>query len=75
MSDSNTSDSLAVKTARLTGDTYRFREILRRHGWRWDHANKCWSKSADWESAEEVIKTVRLYGGICNRGTFTATIE
>lgn len=70
-----TTTTTTQKLARLTGDTYQIRDVLKRHGWAWDAATKTWVKAADWEDEADVIRNVRLYGGVRNRGTLTATVE
>ncbi len=64
-----------MKTAYLTGDTYPVREKLKTRGWKWDAEQKAWTKTADWGDPEDVVNTVRSYGGIRNRGSFSATIK
>lgn len=61
--------------AKLTGDTYTFRGILKDHGWRWNGDDKAWEKRGTWEDENAVIREVRGYGGIRNRGSFEATLE
>jgi hypothetical protein len=67
-----TTAATAVRTALLTGDTFRFKDILKSKGWRWDAENKGWTKAAEWDDEADVIYSVRSYGGIRNRGSFTA---
>ena len=64
-----------TKLAVLTGDTFQVRGILKGKNWKWDADRKVWTKRADWIDAEEVIRCVRLYAGIRNRGAFAATLE
>ena len=63
------------KTAKLSGDTYNVRSILKAKGWKWDGDEKVWTKTTDWIDEAEVISTVRGYGGIRNRGSFSAVVE
>lgn len=68
---SNNNNTIVNTIARLTGDTYRFRGILKEYGWKWCSIYECWEKEADWMSAEEVERVVRSYPGIRNRGSFS----
>lgn len=63
------------RKAWLSGDTYMVREILSSHGWRWDPSAHAYWKIADWNDEADVIRTIRGYGGIRNRGTFSARVE
>mgnify|MGYP006928221618 CR=1 FL=1 len=63
-----------ITTAQLSGDTYGVRDILKAHGWSWDADSKTWNKAADWKNEAEVISFVRGYGGIRNRGSFSAEL-
>ena len=65
-----------MATAYLTGDTFPVRGRLQGAGWRWDASRKAYWKrvSAD-TTPDDVIRNVRLIGGIRNRGRFAATIE
>ena len=72
MSNATATPATAVRTALLTGDTFRFKDILKSHGWRWDAENKGWTKAAEWNDEADVISSVRSYGGIRNRGSFSA---
>lgn len=67
---------MTTKTkAILTGDTFRFRGILKDHGWKWDPDAKAWTKEHTWKDEDHVITTIRGYGGIRNRGTFDVALE
>jgi|DEB0MinimDraft_10_1074344.scaffolds.fasta_scaffold118368_2 hypothetical protein len=72
---SNAIETFAIRTALLTGDTFRFRGILKDKGWKWNAEERAWSKAADWRDEAEVIATVRSYGGIRNRGSFSVAFE
>lgn len=64
-----------IKRAYLMGDTYSFRGVLKQHGWRWDGTEKVWYKDGEWVDEEGVVRAVRLYAGIRNRGQFRATLH
>ena len=61
-----------TRTARLLGDTYQIRAVLKDHGWKWNASAKVWQKAGDWTDEADVVRSVRLYGGVRNRGSFTA---
>jgi len=63
-----------IKTAKLSGDTFNVRSILKSKGWSWNAESKTWDKAADWISESEVVSTIRGYGGIRNRGSFSAEL-
>ena len=71
----DTMTTATIKTARLSGDTYNVRAILKSHGWQWDGDENVWTKDAAWTDESDVISSVRSYGGIRNRGSFSATID
>jgi hypothetical protein len=59
----------------LSGDTYQFREILKRVGWKYDGDAKTWRKAVDATSkAEDVLRQVKGLGGIRNRGNLSVTV-
>lgn len=59
----------------LSGDTFQFREILKRAGWQYDGETKTWRKAVAADSkAEDVLRQVRGLGGIRNRGNLSVTI-
>lgn len=62
-------------TAYITGDTFRFRSLLKSASWRWVPERSAWAKDGDWIDADHAVWTVRRIGGIGNRGEFAATIE
>lgn len=64
------------KIARITGDTYRFRDIFRASNhYSWDAENKAWAREYDDDvTAEDAIRDVRMLPGIRNRGEFFAAI-
>ena len=59
----------------LSGDTYRFRDIIKADGWKWDAYECAWWKDADWTDEDHVIRSVRGCAGIRNRGSFFARLE
>jgi len=59
----------------LTGGTYMVRQRLAAKGWRWDAERKAYVKVAQWDSPADVIRTVRMYPGVRNRGNFAAILE
>lgn len=62
-------------TAILSGDTYQFREILKRAGWQFDNTTKTWRKAVASDSqAEDVLRQVRGLGGVRNRGNLEMAI-
>lgn len=63
------------RTAVLTGDTFPVKGILKANGWKYDADRKAWTLADDWDDKAHVIRRVRSYGGIRNRGNFAATIE
>ena len=68
------SEVITKTTAVLTGDTFRVKGILKKNGWKWDADRKAWTMSDAWDNADHVIRRVRGYGGIRNRGTFAAEL-
>ena len=72
---SNATETSAIRTALLTGDTFRFKDILKGKGWKWNAEERAWAKATDWRDEAEVITTVRSYGGIRNRGSFSVAFE
>lgn len=64
-----------IRRAYLRGDTYHVRAPLKEHGWRWDPDEKVWWKDAEWDDEGDVIRTIRGYAHIRNRGHFTASIH
>ena len=69
-----TTTDRAVRTAYITGSTYPFRCIFASHGWRWEPTRKAWSKSANWRDESDVVRRVRMYAGIRNRGQFSVEL-
>jgi len=62
------------RKAILRGDTFPVRGVLKDHNWLWDADNKVWTKIANWDDEADVIRNVRGYAGIRNRGAFTAEL-
>lgn len=67
----NATNEIQVRTARLLGDTYRIRTVLKEKGWKWNPNAKAWEMSDRWEDEAHVIRRVRNYAGVRNRGSFT----
>ena len=63
-----------TKLAVLTGDTFRFKSILKANGWKWDAARTAWTLADDWSDEAHVMRRVRGYAGIRNRGTFSVEL-
>ena len=68
-------ETTTTKRAVLTGDTFMVRGALKRHGWNWEPVRKAWTYDSDWSDADQVIRHVRSYAGIRNRGSFAAALE
>lgn len=62
-----------MKTAKISGDTYDFRNVFKSQGWEW--IDKSWVKFGNWGSAEDVEREIRSYDRIRNRGKFIITLE
>lgn len=67
--------SVKYTDATLSGDTFRFRSILRTAGWQYDGETKTWRKPVEAGSTpEDVLRRVRGLGGIRNRGNLSVAI-
>ena len=69
-----TATTTVNRKAILRGDTFQVRSVLKDHKWLWDADDKVWTKVANWDDEADVIRNVRLYAGIRNRGAFTAEL-
>lgn len=68
-------ETTKIRRAYLHGDTYQIRAVLKDRGWKWDAEQKVWYKDEEWEDEAEVIRVVRLYPHVRNRGNFRATLH
>ena len=63
------------KRAYLIGDTYCIRGALKSAGCKWDPGRKAWYMDAAWADEAHVMRRVRGFAGVRNRGSFEVELQ
>ena len=63
------------KRAYLVGDTYCIRGALKSAGCKWDVQKKAWYMDGEWDDEAHVMRRVRGFAGVRNRGSFSVELQ